>query len=196
MAKRVVLGRITKVCEVCGKSVTRKASEFREHVFCSRDCYQRSDHHSESVTKANAKRWPVDSVIEKVCEQCGLVVRRGRSQYRNRTFCSIQCRQENRATDAIRQVTAGGYIKVFVGRHRPGATQAGHILEHRKVMQEVLGRALLPQENVHHINGVRDDNRVGNLELWSKSQPCGQRVEEKLAWAHEFIALYEGLSME
>ena len=57
-------------------------------------------------------------------------------------------------------------------------------------MEDYLGRPLLPEENVHHINGVRHDNRIENLELWNTVQPSGQRVEDKLAWAWHIIELY------
>lgn len=191
MPKRMVVGIVTKQCEECGASVTKQASQFRARVFCSRQCYWKSGYHSEAVAAANAKRHPVDSVIIKACEECGTEIRRARSQYRMRAFCGTVCRQSNRSRDSVRQINAGGYAKLFVGQHHPGADSSGHILEHRKVMQDILGRALLPEENVHHKNGVRSDNRPENLELWTRSQPSGQRVADKLRWARELIAIYE-----
>lgn len=64
-------------------------------------------------------------------------------------------------------------------------------LEHRHVMERLLGRDLRPEENVHHLNGDRADNRPSNLEIWNTSQPAGQRVEDKIRWAKEILAQYE-----
>jgi hypothetical protein len=45
-------------------------------------------------------------------------------------------------------------------------------------------------QGCYHINGVRDDNRLENLELWSSSHPQGQRITDKVSWAKEILDLY------
>lgn len=62
--------------------------------------------------------------------------------------------------------------------------------QHRLVMEQKIGRPLLKHETVHHRNGDRADNRIENLELWSHSQPYGQRIEDKADWAVEILRLY------
>lgn len=57
-------------------------------------------------------------------------------------------------------------------------------------MEQYLGRPLLKNELIHHKNGIRNDNRLDNLELWSKGQPAGQRVEDKIRWAKELLYQY------
>lgn len=82
-----------------------------------------------------------------------------------------------------------GDVGVPESRVQPGLrrkSRAGYIYidgkaEHKIVMERVLGRELLPREHVHHRNGVRDDNRPENLELWI-NQPAGQRVEDLVAF--------------
>lgn len=89
-----------------------------------------------------------------------------------------------------------GYVRVSVPGHPRAAKGTAYVLEHIVVMEEMIGRYLVDGENVHHKNGVRDDNRPENLELWVKSQPAGQRAVDLLAWAEEITARYGHLRQE
>lgn len=96
--------------------------------------------------------------------------------------------KEGRTLDTPKRGTAPittmqGYRAVHIGNSK-------YKMEHRIVMEKLIGRELFAHENVHHKNGVRSDNRAENLELWSSSQPPGQRIEDKIAWATEFLSQY------
>jgi hypothetical protein len=82
-----------------------------------------------------------------------------------------------------------GLKKRPIGRiwtdEKSGYQYQGNRLYHRAVMERMLGRTLEEGETVHHKNGIRDDNRPANLELWVKTQPTGQRVTDLIAFVVE-----------
>lgn len=101
-----------------------------------------------------------------------------------------------KAANGAGHINADGYVLVYQDGRKG--------LQHRLLMEDLLGRPLLPTETVHHVNGVRHENwtdgppamddrgrlRSGNLELWSHAQPAGQEIGPKIEFARSILALY------
>jgi hypothetical protein len=81
-----------------------------------------------------------------------------------------------------------GYVMVRIPDH-PRAS-GGSVFEHILVAEEVLGRYLVDGQSVHHINGLKDDNRPENLELWTRPQPSGIKVSDAIDWARSIYDRY------
>jgi hypothetical protein len=97
-------------------------------------------------------------------------------------------REETRGGEWIK--AGSGYVCVYAPNHP--AASGGYVYKHRLVVEDVLGRYLVPGENVHHRDGNPQNNDISNLELWSTSQPAGQRVQEKVSWAESILEEYGG----
>jgi hypothetical protein len=128
-------------------------------------------------------RIPDDKLPKFTCEHCGnevsrkRMIKKGRSNGVNRRirFCSLVCRNLARNLAPPK-----GYIHHTGYRYFSvaGSTRGKAIGEHVMVMEKLIGRKLNPGETVHHKNGIRDDNRVENLELWTGRHGKGQRFSD------------------
>ena len=107
--------------------------------------------------------------FESKCIVCGKV---WMGTARPRKFCSQKCVSQgihNGMWQDGRYETPAGYVMLYSPQH-PNRVAGNYVLEHRLVMEKNLGRFLTDKEQVHHINGMRSDNRIENLELTTCSE--------------------------
>lgn len=170
------LSRAEKECPQCK---TLFKGSYAQQKYCSHEC--------KNVASRVLKTT--------ICQHCSSVFERPHGKLR--AYCSRSC-----AASARKVGKVANYSESELTTRTPGKWRSTHGYEivkidgkmkqvHRIAMEQKIGRKLLPSERVHHINGVRDDNRPENLELWiskgsSKKDPAGQRLEDLKA---EFLAL-------
>lgn len=172
----------TLICEECGSGFATRHMT-RPVRFCSHPCFCAARRRSNRVTRT--------------CSCCGDEFERyaitiARTEAAGKPlYCSRRC---------VKGLGRPRILNSYAHRRlKPDhplwcmASEGGMVMVHRLVIAEALGRPLLPDEVVHHINGIRHDNRLENLELWTTSHPKGQRVEDKLLWAREILAVYGSL---
>lgn len=156
------------VCKTCDAIFQKRLYDHEDAVgFCSAKC----------MGKKNRER------IEIKCTICDSSIMIQQSRLGKTKFCSRECASFSHRGPKYREKQPHEKYKLISKNNKP-------VAEHRFVMQQMIGRPLAKNENVHHKNGLRKDNRPSNLELWHVGQPFGQRVDDKAAWCIEFLSQY------
>jgi hypothetical protein len=205
-------GRISWLCKcACGREKQVSSTSLRKGLTKSCGCIKREDP-SPLLEDLTGKKFNMLTVLKKTekrkskggktltywhcrCE-CGKeksvnanTLKRGRVK-----SCGCHGRKKDGWEGGGWAKDANGYILILSKAH-PYSNSKGYVHEHRLAMERHLGRYLDSNEIVHHKNGVRDDNRIENLELWIKGHLPGQRVEDIVAWAKEILRKYEPKSL-
>jgi predicted ribonuclease toxin of YeeF-YezG toxin-antitoxin module len=115
------------------------------------------------------------SIIKNVSKSCGC--------YRKTLYKENKFGMGNTNWKGGKVINSGGYIEIRFNNK--------YVKEHRYVYEQHYGITLTLNQNIHHINGDRLDNRIENLELWDTSQPKGQRVEDKINFYFSLVEQYK-----
>jgi len=135
--------RQDRQCEQCG-AVFRQRGVKRPRRYCSQACY----HQSRCFLEPRR------------CPSCGIYFPPRHVDYK---YCSMACMAQGYRQSGNPGWKGGGYTNAQ--GYRMVKVDGRDVLEHRHIMEQAIGRPLLPTEHVHHKNHQRADNRLENLEV-------------------------------
>jgi hypothetical protein len=184
-----------KICKECEKEFQEKVS-FEK--YCSEICAKKYHYRKEinrrrtdqeyrikrnkrEIDRRQKKRQEDPAIKRKHAED-------EKARYRKKnginSDADLKCAPKGSGT-----ITSHGYRQIISHGH-PNCRRDGSMFEHVYIMSQHIGRRLIKGETIHHRNGIRDDNRIENLEIWHRAQPPGQRLDEKIEWCKKFLAIY------
>ena len=147
------------------------------------------DRAPDSATKGSHTQWRC------LCD-CGVETIKARGKLMTGAIKSCGClgkesvRWPRIPNGTVLEPDQHGYVLVYARNHPNARGSRPVVYQHRLVMEKHLGRYLKGEETVHHINGIKHDNRIENLELWTTNHSNGQRIEDKVKWCVDFLSEY------
>ena len=161
---------IERFCKLCNKSfyAYRNRIKREQAIFCSRKClyiFKRKNRTREC----------------KICNKEFLTTnwqeKKGFGKYCSKIcFVKSISGSNSPAWKGGKRIDNDGYVYLYMPNHPMSLKSTKCVAEHRLVMSQKLKRLLASDEQVHHKNGIKDDNRLENLEIIKKRPHAGKTI--------------------